>query len=165
MVSPSFHTNLPMSVRSAGILLYRFVAGRLEVMLTHPGGPYWANKDEHAWTIPKGLCEENESALDAAKREFREETGFEATGRFVDLGELKQPSRKIVHVWAVEQNIDPSGIVSNTFSLEWPRHSGVINEYPEVDKGQWFGIDEARRKLLRGQVEFIDRLIQAVKLK
>ena len=151
-----------MPVRSAGILLYRFVHGRLEVMLVHPGGPYWTNKDEHAWTIPKGLCEENESPLEAARREFREETGHEADGRLVDLGELKQPSRKIVHAWAVEQDLDTSQIVSNSFSLEWPRKSGVICEYPEVDRGQWFAIEEARKKLLRGQVEFLDRLVNAV---
>ena len=151
-----------MSVCSAGILLYRFVDNRLEVMLVHPGGPYWANKDEGVWTIPKGLCEESESPLDAAKREFREETGFGANGNFIGLGELKQPSGKIVHAWAVEQDIDTSRIVSNTFSLEWPRNSGVINEYPEVDKGQWFGIAEAKAKILRGQVEFVERLIRTV---
>lgn len=147
-----------MTIRSAGILLYRFVGGRLEVMLVHPGGPYWANKDDGAWSLPKGLCEENESLLETAKREFREETGFEADGTFISLGELKQPSGKIVHAWAVEQDADPARLVSNTFRLEWPSGSGALHEYPEVDKGQWFGIDEARKKIARGQVEFIDRL-------
>ena len=151
-----------MSVRSAGILLYRFAAGRLEVLLVHPGGPYWAHKDAASWTIPKGLCEANESPLDAAKREFREETGFEANGSFSGRGALKQPSGKIVHAWAVEQDLDTSRLVSNTFSLEWPRGSGVINVYPEVDQGQWFGIEQAREKLLRGQLEFVERLLRVV---
>ncbi|MFA7388504.1 MAG: NUDIX domain-containing protein [Thiohalobacteraceae bacterium] len=151
-----------MSIHSAGILLYRFAEGRLEVMLVHPGGPYWAKKDEHAWTIPKGLCEPDETPLDAARREFREETGFEAIGEFIELGQLKQPSRKIVHAWAVEQDVDTSRLVSNSFDLEWPRNSGVIKAYPEADKGQWFGIEEAREKILRGQVEFLERLMQTL---
>lgn len=151
-----------MKLRSAGILLYRFTAGRLEVMLVHPGGPYWAHKDAGAWTIPKGLCEADETPLEAARREFREETGFEAVGEFIALGELKQRSGKIVHAWAVEQDVDTSRIVSNTFSLEWPRNSGVINEYPEVDRGQWFGVDEARKKILCGQAGFVDRLLHVV---
>lgn len=149
-----------MSLHSAGILLYRFAAGRLEVMLVHPGGPYWMNKDEGAWTLPKGLCEADETLLEAAQREFREETGFEAAGMSISLGEIKQPSGKIVHAWAVEQDVDTSLLTSNTFSLEWPRNSGVMNEYPEVDKGQWFGVEEARKKILRGQAEFIDRLVR-----
>lgn len=151
-----------MNLRSAGILLYRFADGRPEVMLVHPGGPYWARKDEGAWTIPKGLCEANESPLDAAKRELREETGFESQGPFLDLGEIKQPSGKIIHVWAVEQDVDTARLVSNTFSLEWPRNSGVIREYPEVDRGQWFGIQEARKRILSGQAGFIERLMQAL---
>ena len=151
-----------MTVHSAGILLYRFAVDGLEVMLVHPGGPYWAHKDAAVWTIPKGHCEEHESLLAAAKREFREETGFEADGVFIELGELRQPSGKIVHAWAVERDIDTSKIVSNTFSLEWPRNSGVINVYPEVDKGQWFEIEEAKNKILRGQVGFIERLQRAL---
>jgi predicted NUDIX family NTP pyrophosphohydrolase len=151
-----------MSLCSAGILLYRFVGGRLEVMLVHPGGPYWAHKDDGAWTIPKGLCEAHEAPLEAARREFGEETGFEVDGRFIELGELKQPSGKIIHAWAVEQDVDPAGIVSNTFSLEWPPNSGMTRQFPEVDKGQWFGIEEARRKILRGQAGFLDRLVRRV---
>jgi predicted NUDIX family NTP pyrophosphohydrolase len=152
-----------MKAYSAGILLFRFARGRLEVLLVHPGGPYWANKDDGVWSIPKGLCEEDESPLDAAKREFSEETGFEVCGEFLDLGELRQASGKIIHAWAVEQDIDAARIVSNTFSLELPRKSGVKREYPEVDRGQWFGIDEAGRKILGGQAVFIDRLVERVK--
>lgn len=151
-----------MSLRSAGILLYRFVDGGLEVMLVHPGGPYWARKDAGAWTIPKGLREANENALDAARRELREETGFETHGPYIDLGEIKQPSGKLVHVWAVEQDADTAQLVSNTFSLEWPRDSGVIKDYPEVDRGEWFGIEEARKKILPGQAGFIQRLVRAL---
>ena len=95
-----------MSVQSAGILLFRFKNRKLEVMLVHPGGPFWANRDEGAWSIPKGLIDENETALDAAKREFKEETGFEVEGAFIELGELKQPSKKTVHAWAFEKDID-----------------------------------------------------------
>lgn len=151
-----------MSLCSAGILLYRFVDGCLEVMLVHPGGPYWVRKDEGAWTLPKGLCEAGEDPLAAARREFREETGFEVDGRLVGLGELRQPSGKIVHAWAVEQDVDPAGIISNTFSLEWPPKSGITRQFPEVDRGQWFGLAEARRKILRGQAGFLDRLVRRV---
>jgi len=151
-----------MSLCSAGILLYRFTDSRLEVMLVHPGGPYWVRKDDGAWTIPKGLCEVGEKPLDAARREFREETGFEVDGRLVELGELKQPSGKIVHAWAVEQDVDPARLVSNTFSLEWPPKSGLTSQFPEVDRGQWFGIEGARRKILRGQTGFLDRLVRRV---
>lgn len=147
-----------MSLCSAGILLYRFADGRLEVMLVHPGGPYWARKDDGAWTLPKGLCQADEDPLDAARREFREETGFEVHGRLVGLGRLKQPSGKTMHAWAVEQDVDASKLVSNTFSLEWPPRGGVTRQFPEVDRGQWFAPDEARRKILPGQAAFIDRL-------
>lgn len=153
-----------MSLHSAGLLLYRIVAGRLEVMLVHPGGPYWAGKDDGAWSIPKGLCEADEMPLDTARREFTEETGFVAQGAFHALGELKQPSGKIVHAWAVEQDVDTARLVSNTFTLEWPRHSGVLREYPEVDAGRWFGIEEAGRKIQRGQAGFLARLVDRVEL-
>lgn len=151
-----------MSVRSAGILLYRFNEVNLLVMLVHPGGPFWAKKDNGAWSIPKGIHGEGEIALEAAKREFKEETGQTLDGEFIDLGEVKQPSRKIVHAWAVEHDFDTSKIISNTFSLEWPPKSGINREYPEVDRGQWFAVQEAREKILKGQLEFIDRLIEKI---
>ena len=149
-----------MTVHSGGILLFRRPAGRLQVMLVHPGGPYWENKDEGVWSIPKGLFEENEAPLEAARREFAEETGFEAEGDFIGLGELVQPSKKIVHVWALEDDLDTTRIRSNTFTLEWPPNSGRFEDYPEIDRGQWFDIAEARRKITKGQLEFINRLIE-----
>ena len=136
-----------MGVHSAGILLFRSNNQRLEVLLGHPGGPFWTKKDEGAWSIPKGVFEEDETPLDAAKREFKEETGFEADGEFIDLGKLVQPSKKIVHAWALERDLDQTRVVSNKFSLEWPRGSGIIKEYPEIDKGTWFDIDQAKEKI------------------
>lgn len=127
-------------------------------MLVHPGGPYWAKKDKGAWSIPKGLVEENEPPLEAAKREFKEETGFAVAGDFVELGALKQPSKKIVHAWALEKDLDITKIVSNTFELEWPKNSGVIKKYPEIDRGVWFEIGEAKLKILQGQQKFLDIL-------
>jgi predicted NUDIX family NTP pyrophosphohydrolase len=151
-----------MSIHSGGILLYRFNERNLLVMLVHPGGPFWDRKDDGVWSISKGIYEEGENSLDAAKREFREETGQEVDGEFIDLGEIKQPSRKIVHVWALEQDFDTSKIVSNTFSLEWPPKSGIVSEFPEVDRGQWFDIREAGKKILKGQLEFLDRLMEKI---
>ena len=153
-----------MTVHSGGILLYRRRAGSLQVMLVHPGGPHWANRDEGAWSIPKGLFEENEAPLEAACREFAEETGFDAAGDFIELGVLVQPSGKVVHAWALEGDLDTAKIHSNTFSMEWPSHSGRTGEYPEIDKGQWFDIAQAARKITRGQLEFIDRLIDRLRL-
>jgi predicted NUDIX family NTP pyrophosphohydrolase len=147
-----------MSKHSAGILLFRFKNKKLEVMLVHPGGPFFAKKDYGAWSIPKGLFEEHENPLDAAKREFKEETGFEVDGEFIELGELKQPSKKIVYVWALEKDLDAKNIVSNTFKLEWPKNSGIVQEYPEIDKADWFDIEQAKKKILEGQRAFIDRL-------
>ena len=148
-----------MSVYSNGILLFRFRDERLEVMLVHPGGPIWAKKDYDVWSIPKGLPEKNESPLDTAKREFREETGFEIDGEFIDMGEIKQSGSKIVHVWALEKDLDVTDVVSNTFTLEWPKNSGKIRKYPEVDKAGWFDIELARKKIRKGQAGFIDRLV------
>lgn len=143
---------------SAGILVYRIADTNLEVFLVHPGGPYWAKKDEGAWSVPKGLFEEKENVLEAARREFREETGFNITGTFITLTPLKQPSGKVVYVWAVEGNLDATSIKSNTFSMEWPPRSGKTQEFPEVDKGGWFTIAQAREKLLPGQRGFLDEL-------
>ncbi len=149
-----------MSVQSAGIILYRFIEGKLQVMLIHPGGPFWAKKDDGAWSIPKGICEKDEDSLAAAKREFREETGHEVDGMFIDLGEVKQPSRKIVHAWALKYNFDTTKIVSNLFSLEWPPKSGKIQQFPEVDRAQWFEIQKAKEKILKGQRAFLEKLIE-----
>ena len=131
-------------------------------MLVHPGGPFWAKRDAGAWSIPKGIYEQDEHPLQAAKREFKEETGFEIEGDFIDLGEIKQPSGKIIHAWAIECDIDTENIVSNTFRLEWPRNSGNVREYPEIDKGEWFDISQARHKILKGQSGFIEELLEAL---
>lgn len=143
---------------SAGILLYRYQSDKLEVLLVHLGGPFWINKDAGAWSIPKGLCETGENLLQAARREFEEETGFAVDGRFISLGKLKQPSGKIIHAWALEGRIDVSKIKSNTFSLEWPPHSGRIREFPEVDRGDWFDLEMAQQKISKGQRPFLSRL-------
>jgi len=143
--------------RSAGILLYRRTPG-LEVLLVHPGGPFWAHRDLGAWSIPKGLCEPGEEPLQAGRREFEEETGFSVAGDFLDLGEVRQPSGKIVHVWALAGDLDATRIHSNTFPLEWPRGSGRVVQTPEVDRGQWFDLETARSRLHPGQVPFLERL-------
>jgi predicted NUDIX family NTP pyrophosphohydrolase len=148
-----------VSVYSYGILLFRFRKERLEVMLVHPGGPIWAKKDYGVWSIPKGLPEEHEKPLGTAKREFKEETGFEVDGKFIDLGELNQSSKKIVHVWALEKDLDVASVVSNTFTLEWPKNSGKVKEYPEVDKAGWFDLELAKKKIRKEQIGFIDRLV------
>jgi len=146
--------------QSAGILLFKYVDGDLHVMLVHPGGPFWARKDKGAWSIPKGLFEETEDPLEAAKREFKEETGFAVEGEFIELGTLKQSSGKIIHAWAHKRSLDVSKIKSNMFTLEWPKNSGNIKEYPEIDRGQWFDIREAKVKIVKGQASFIDRFIE-----
>jgi len=154
-----------MSVHSAGILIYRFKNNELEVMLIHPGGPFWAKKDAGVWSIPKGVFEENENSLEAAKRELKEETGFDIDGKFIELGELIQPSKKIIHVWAIESDIDILKLKSNTFNLEWPKNSGNFKEYPEADKGEWFKINAAKEKILKGQRAFLERLVEKIKIK
>ncbi len=145
---------------SAGILLYRFRNGELQVLLAHPGGPYWARKDEGAWMIPKGEVEEGEDPLQAAKREFKEEIGFKVDGDFIDLGEVKQSGGKKVHVWALEKDFEVKEVKSNTFTMEWPKGSGIIKEFPEIDKARWFSINEAYRKILKSQKPFLDRLVK-----
>ena len=136
---------------SAGILLFRRGSAGLEVMLVHPGGPFWAKKDEGAWSIPKGLAEEGEDLLAAAKREFLEETGMPVDGAFLDLGAHKQASGKTIVAWACEGEFDPASLKSNTFSLEWPPRSGRMAEFPEVDRAAWYSIDEAFVKINKGQ--------------
>ncbi|MEK7538491.1 MAG: NUDIX domain-containing protein [Patescibacteria group bacterium] len=143
---------------SAGILLYRVQQGELKVFLVHPGGPYWAKKDDGAWSIPKGEFDEGDDPLATAKREFMEETGSPIKGEYLPLSPLKQPSGKIVHAWAVEGDIDASTVKSNMFSMEWPPRSGVMQEFPEVDKGEWFNIPSAQQKLLSGQRRFLEEL-------
>jgi predicted NUDIX family NTP pyrophosphohydrolase len=152
-----------MKQRSAGILLFRNIAAELEVLLVHPGGPYWAKKDAGAWSIPKGEYLEGKDPLDAAKREFSEETGVSVEGNFIDLGEVKQAGGKVVRAWALERDLDPSLIRSNTFEMEWPPKSGVIREFPEVDSGSWFSLGVAQNKLLNGQLEFLTRLAERLR--
>jgi predicted NUDIX family NTP pyrophosphohydrolase len=151
-----------MSKRSAGLMLYRRRNTELEVFLVHPGGPFWAHKDFGAWSIPKGEYLDGEDPLDAAKREFTEETGFAAQGPFLDLGDLKQPSGKLVSAWAFEGDCDPEKLKSNTFTMEWPPRSGQQIEVPEVGQGRWFSIEDARERLLSGQRPFLDRLLEVV---
>jgi predicted NUDIX family NTP pyrophosphohydrolase len=146
--------------RSAGILLYRQTDRGLELFLVHPGGPFWNNKDEGAWTIPKGLIEPGETPLAAARREFSEETGFSVNGEVTELGNFKQPGGKHVLVWAAKGNCDPARLSSNEFEMEWPPRSGKRQRFPEADRGGWFSIDEAREKLLIGQRPMLDALLQ-----
>jgi predicted NUDIX family NTP pyrophosphohydrolase len=143
---------------SAGILLFRRRQG-VEVFLAHPGGPFWARRDEGAWTIPKGLVDAGESALDAARREFEEETGATAAGEFIALGEVRMKSGKIVKAWAVEGDADPAAAHSNTVEIEWPPRSGRIRAYPEIDRCAWFDLPTARRKIHPSQSPFLDRLL------
>jgi predicted NUDIX family NTP pyrophosphohydrolase len=147
-----------MPRQSAGILMYRQRGGEPEVLLVHPGGPYWANKDEGAWSIPKGEHMAGEEPLGAAKREFEEETGTRPEGAFLSLGRFVQSKAKTVEVWAVEGDFDPSQLKSNHFSLEWPPKSGRVREYPEVDRAQWFGREAATRKILKGQQPILEAL-------
>jgi len=149
-----------MPQHSAGILLYRRKGHRIEVLLVHPGGPFWAKNDEDAWSIPKGVYEPGEDPLAAAKREFAEETGSPVEGDAVALGAFRQSSAKIVDVWAVEGDFDPAGLKSNTFSMEWPPRSGRVREVPEVDRAEWFTPQEAVRKILKGQRPVLQALLQ-----
>ena len=148
--------------RSAGILLHRRAAdGRREGLLVHPGGPFWAKKDLGAWSIPKGEYEDGEDPRDAARREFLEELGSPAAdGDLVDLGEVRQRGGKVVTAWALEGDIDADAIASNTFTMEWPPRSGTMREFPEVDRAGWFGLDEARERILPAQAPLLDRLAE-----
>jgi predicted NUDIX family NTP pyrophosphohydrolase len=140
-----------VTVQSAGILLYRRRGDGQEVFLVHPGGPYWAKKDIGAWSIPKGLVAAGEEPLEAARREFLEETGFVANGHLVPLGLFRQPSGKRLSAWAMEGDCEPARLISNSFLLMWPPKSGTIRSFPEVDRGAWFGRTEAMVKITRGQ--------------
>ena len=144
---------------SAGILLWRRRAGRLEVLLAHMGGPYWETKDDGGWSIPKGEYDDGEPALAAARREFLEELGLPAPdGELLDLGEARQSNGKVVTVWAVEGDLDPADVVPGTFTMEWPPRSGQRQEFPEIDRAAWFALGEAARPLIAGQRPFLDRL-------
>ncbi len=163
-----------MVKKSAGLLVYREKkrhsqdnyksndnkedAGNYEVLLVHPGGPYFAKKDMHVWSIPKGEFDDSEKALDAAKREFEEETGFSLDGEFVELKPVRQASGKLVYAWAVEGDIDADKIESNTFKLEWPPKSGKYQEIPEVDKAGWFSFEKAKEKIINAQVSLLEEL-------
>jgi predicted NUDIX family NTP pyrophosphohydrolase len=149
--------------RSAGLLLYRTTTAGLEVLLAHPGGPFWARKDDGVWSVPKGEYEEGDDALAAARREFGEETGLSLpAGLPWPLGEVTQRSGKRVTAWALEGDLDLTGASSNTFEMEWPRGSGRIGSFPEVDRAAWFTLTEARGKLLETQCPFLDRLTLAL---
>jgi predicted NUDIX family NTP pyrophosphohydrolase len=144
---------------SSGLLLFRRGAGGLEVLLVHMGGPFWRNRDAGAWSIPKGEHQADDDSLSEARREFSEELGLAApAGAALDLGALKQRSGKLIRAWAQESDLDVSEISSNTFELEWPRGSGKLEHFPEVDRAGWLGLEAAREKLVAGQVPFLDRL-------
>lgn len=152
-------SNRKSSPRSAGIVLHRRSAGGLEVLLVHPGGPFWVRRDEGAWSIPKGEYAPNENPLAAARREFEEELGSPPPpGEPTDLGEVRQRSGKWVHAWGLEGDLNPETAVSNTFTTEWPPNSGRTAEFPEVDRAEWFSIDRAREKINPGQSALLDRL-------
>ncbi len=146
---------------SAGLLMYRRRADRLEVLLVHPGGPFWAKKDLGAWTIPKGEVEEGEDELATARREFEEETSIRAQGPFRPLGRVRQKSGKVVHAWAFEGDADPSAVRSNTIRIQWPPRSGQWQTIPEVDRAEWFTLQEARRRINPAQVALLDALERA----
>ena len=147
-----------MPTKSAGLLLFREVESRIEVLLVHPGGPFWAGKDEGAWSIPKGEFEDGEEPLSAAMREFEEETGFAPNGDMIPLEPLRQPSGKLIFAWAMQYDLDPARVRSNTFTMEWPPKSGRYREFPEVDRAAWFSVEEARVKISKGQAAFLAQL-------
>jgi predicted NUDIX family NTP pyrophosphohydrolase len=142
--------------------MFRRTHGALELLLAHPGGPFWTRRDLAAWTLPKGEIGPQEDPLDAARREFLEETGFASTPPFLPLGELRQKSGKRITAWAFEGDADPAGLVSNLFEMEWPPRSGRLQSFPEVDRVQWFDVPEARSRLIAGQVPFVDALQRAL---
>jgi predicted NUDIX family NTP pyrophosphohydrolase len=148
---------------SSGLLLFRRREGRLEVLLVHPGGPFWRRRDAGGWSLPKGEHEPNEDSLSAARREFAEELGLPPpAGETIELGAVKQPSGKLIHAWALAADIDVSQIQSNSFELEWPRGSGELRRFPEVDRAAWFDLATAREKLIAGQRPLLDLLLERV---
>jgi predicted NUDIX family NTP pyrophosphohydrolase len=152
-----------MPKKSAGILVYRKTTEEYEVLLVHPGGPFWAKKDLNSWSIPKGEFEDGEEPLAASKREFEEETGFNIEGEFIELRQVKQPSGKVIYTWAVEGDIDISMVKSNLFELEWPPRSGSFKEFPEIDRAEWFDFETAKQKILSGQIPILDNLQEKLK--
>jgi predicted NUDIX family NTP pyrophosphohydrolase len=153
-----------MPATSAGLLLYRLRDGEPEVLLVHPGGPFWARKDEGAWSIPKGEPEPGEEPQAVARREFEEELGAAPPpGEPIDLGEVRQRGGKVVHAWALEGDFDPATLRSNTFEAEWPPRSGQRREFPEVDRAEWFPLETARRKLNPAQSAFLERLVERLR--
>jgi predicted NUDIX family NTP pyrophosphohydrolase len=142
--------------KSAGVLLFRRGEAGVEIFLVHPGGPFWAKKDDGAWSIPKGLYEDDEDPFVAAQREFAEEVGTRIEGEFIGLGEFRLPSGKRLSVWALEGDIDATAVASNSFEMEWPPHSGKRSQFPEVDRADWFDLAVARRKLTKGQLQVLD---------
>jgi predicted NUDIX family NTP pyrophosphohydrolase len=144
--------------QSAGLLIYRRGGAGLEVLLVHPGGPFWRRKDSGAWSIPKGEFDQHEDPLQAAKREFQEETGFVAAGNFMELESVKQPGGKVVLAWALEGDFDPAAVRSNTFTIQWPPRSGKQQEFPEIDRAAWFDLKTAKEKILKGQVPILEQL-------
>jgi len=149
-----------MPKMSAGLLLYRKLNGVMEVFLVHPGGPFWAKKDDGAWSIPKGEFDAGEDPLAAAKREFQEETGLVAEGKFQSLKPIRQKGGKIVYAWALPLDLEAAAVKSNTFSMEWPPGSGRMREFPEIDRAGWFTMDVAKRKILKSQVDLLEQLEQ-----
>jgi predicted NUDIX family NTP pyrophosphohydrolase len=145
---------------SSGLLLYRKRHQRIEVFLIHPGGPFWERKDMGSWSIPKGLVERDEDLLDAAKREFHEETGFRASGPFEPLSPVKLKNGKTVYAWAAEGDFDPGSMKSNTFTMEWPPRSGKQQTFPEADRGAWYTLDDAARKIAAGQTDLLEEFRQ-----
>ena len=149
---------MPMPKTSAGLLMYRKRGDRVQVLLVHPGGPFWKNKDLGAWSIPKGEAVEGEDLLAVARREFEEELGWAPQGQFISLGSIRQKGGKTVHVWCFEGDCDPAKIHSNTFEMEWPPKSGKWVQFPEVDRAEWFDLSEARQKINPAQMELLERL-------
>lgn len=151
-----------MPKHSAGLLMFRRGKEEIEVFLVHPGGPLWAKKDLGAWSIPKGEVEIGEEPIACARREFEEEIGMKAQGEFISLGEIRQTGGKVVHAWAFEGECDPSTVRSNSFSIIWPPKSGKLQSFPEIDRAEWFSVDDGRSRILKGQIPFLERLMRAI---